>query len=363
MLIIEKSIHVSLPYTFENYNLNEMVFFDIETTGFSPETTALYLIGCIYYKEEQFHITQWFADDYSSEANILHEFFHFINDYKVLVHYNGTGFDIPYLLKKCKSHNLEYNFDAVDSLDIYKRIYPYKKIFKTENLKQKTMEQFLGVQRNDKYSGGELINVYREYLQHKRMKDGEDTELYNLLILHNEEDLKGMLTVSQILCYADLFDKNIEINKVTLEDEHLQIKFLIPNPLPKRISYGNDTVYLSAFDHQGTIRITLYKNELKFFYDNYKDYYYLPNEDTAIHKSVAFYVDKDFRTRAKAANCYSKRTGCFVPQFEEILHPYFKIDYYDKIKYVETTKEFLTNYTDLTKYVKHLFKYLINRVK
>ena len=29
----------------------ETVYFDIETTGFSADVTALYLIGCIYFKE------------------------------------------------------------------------------------------------------------------------------------------------------------------------------------------------------------------------------------------------------------------------------------------------------------------------
>ena len=43
------------------------------------------------------------------------------------------------------------------------------------------------------------------------------------------------------------------------------------------------------------------QDTLKYFYDNYKDYFYLPKEDTAIHKSVATYVDKDFRQKAKTA--------------------------------------------------------------
>ena len=35
------------------YNLppEEAIYFDIETTGFSADVTALYLIGCIYYDD------------------------------------------------------------------------------------------------------------------------------------------------------------------------------------------------------------------------------------------------------------------------------------------------------------------------
>lgn len=46
-------------------------------------------------------------------------------------------------------------------------------------MKQKSIEQFLGVHREDKYNGGQLIDVYREYLHtHEKF-------LFDLLILHN----------------------------------------------------------------------------------------------------------------------------------------------------------------------------------
>ena len=34
----------------------ETVYFDIETTGFSADVTALYLIGCIYFKEGEWQL-------------------------------------------------------------------------------------------------------------------------------------------------------------------------------------------------------------------------------------------------------------------------------------------------------------------
>lgn len=97
---------------------------------------------------------------------------------------------------------------------------------------------------------------------------------------------------------------------------------------------------------------------MKFFYKNYKDYYYLPKEDISIHKSVAFYVDKDYRTKAKAATCYSKKTGKFLPQFNEQIEPYFKIDYYDKTNYFELTDEVKNNPLILQNYTIHILEYL-----
>ena len=78
----------------------------------------------------------------------------------------------------------------------------------------------------------------------------------------------------------------------------------------------------------------------------------------SIHKSVAFYVDKNFRTRAKAANCYSRKTGQFLPQYTDIISPYFKIDYYDKKTYFEMTDDFCNNTERIMNYAVHVLEYL-----
>ena len=133
----------------------------------------------------------------------------------------------------------------------------------------------------------------------------------------------------------------------------------LANPVPKRVSAGNDRYYFTAYSDILRICITAYTSELKYFYPDYKNYYYLPKEDRSIHKSVAFYVDKNYRTRAKAANCYSRKTGLFLPQSDEIVSPYFKIDYYDKITYFEYLPEFTQNPELILRYVRHILRILI----
>lgn len=342
-------------------SLEDILFFDIETTGFVAEISSLYLIGCLYYKENQLHIIQWFADDYSCEEEMLITFFNFLSSYKILINYNGNGFDIPYLLKKCKKYHKNYDFSFLESVDIYKKILPYKKIFKLDNLKQKTIEKFLNVQRKDTLEAQDLISVYGKYLRYKFSKNPQIAALYPLLLFHNEEDLKGLLGIMPILEYAQLFEKIHTIHCISLDEQFLTIELKLNTSLPRRITYGNEIATFTAFDLSLTLKILLYKQELKFFYRNYKDYYYLPEEDISIHKSIAFYVDKDFRTKAKAANCYSKKTGCFVPQYREISSSYFKIDFHDKVSYIETTDEFLQNKRLLSSYVQHILLQIIKR--
>ena len=96
------------------------MFFDIETTGFSGEYSTLYLIGCTYYREGGWRLIQWFADTLNAEEELLHAFFKFMEPFRFLIHFNGDGFDIPYLLKRCKAYDLEYDFQEIESIDIYR---------------------------------------------------------------------------------------------------------------------------------------------------------------------------------------------------------------------------------------------------
>ena len=48
------------------------------------------------------------------------------------------------------------------------------------------------------------------------------------------------------------------------------------------------------------MRAEIFEGEMRHFYSDYKNYYYLPKEDMAIHKSVAAYVDHEYREKCKA---------------------------------------------------------------
>ena len=77
-------------------------FFDIETTGFSPTYTSLYLIGCAHRVGDDFIITQYFAETKEEEGAILSAFLQELCHYQTVISFNGLGFDIPYLKKKCE---------------------------------------------------------------------------------------------------------------------------------------------------------------------------------------------------------------------------------------------------------------------
>lgn len=363
MITIEKTIDLPHTYPLKRLGkLEDLLFFDIETTGFSGSYSNLYLIGCTYYDQGGWHLIQWFADTAFAEQEVLVSFFEFLAGYKVLVHFNGDGFDIPYLLKRCEAYGLPYDFSQITSMDIYKKIKPYRKLLQLESLKQKSIERFLGINRQDPYSGGQLIEVYHDY----RMT--HDQELYHMLMLHNEEDLLGMPLILPILNYPDLFDHPLVpglprlLEKTDLSGETvrlLQIPCHSTYTIPVSFERTCDFLSLQAEENRLTFSILLYEGELKYFYPNYKDYYYLIYEDTAIHKSVGEYVDKDAKTKATAKTCYIKKQGCFLPQYQVLWEPALKITHKDKITYTPYQEALFNDSSQLTAYLKQLLSSLI----
>ena len=53
-----------ISFPLEKYtSLEKILFLDIETTGLSPSSSQLYLIGIAYYEQSTWHIKQWFAQN------------------------------------------------------------------------------------------------------------------------------------------------------------------------------------------------------------------------------------------------------------------------------------------------------------
>ncbi len=362
MQIIDSSLDkINLEYPLEKIApLEDILFIDIETTGFSYKTSKLYLIGCVYY-DNGFHTKQFFADEYSDEEEILNEFFYFAKPFKTLIHFNGNNFDIPYILGKCTEYNLPYSFDNFAGLDIYKRIFPYKNFLRLENCKQKTVERFLNINREDKYTGGDLIGIYHQYVS------GKDKELKKLLLLHNFDDINGMLEILPILAYPDMFTETLKATKVYanyyktesgIESSEVIMKFDLPCRLSIPITYFSGNIYFTASNTEGTLRVPLYEGELKFFYANYKDYYYLPAEDIALHKSVSAFVDKNFRRQATRSDCYTRKTGKFLPEWNTLIEPFFKTSYESNDLYFELTDERRTDRELFSKYISHVLNHI-----
>ena len=354
MQIITNNARIDKYYNLSSYfNPEELLIFDIETTGFAAEASKLYLIGCCFYNKGNWTISQWFNDDGNSESDILTLFMEFTKSYKYLLHYNGDGFDIPYLTKKINEFNLDYSFSHMKSIDLYKVIKPYKSILHIDNLKQKSLEKYLGINRLDKYSGGDLIKVYDDYLKTKKDSNKQ------LLLQHNFEDLEGFISCCSFMSLDRLKKGDFIVKKMSVRDSKLVFSIELAYEIPKRISFGHYNIIITGYKNEVSINVPIIEEELKFYLDNYKDYYYLPAEDVAVHKSVATYVDKNYRVQAKKETCYLKRKGYFITQINKGILSGYKRNIKDVESFIELSDSFLKNMDLINLYARHIIKMML----
>lgn len=361
MLIIQKQAEGAEIYNIDKIcDRDKAIFFDIETTGFSRKYNIIYLIGCMYYENDEVHFTQYLAESPDEEAIVLQEFYKKLSSFDTIIHFNGASFDMPFVSERGQKYNIDFQFETYKSVDLYKLIKPYGNMLKLENLKQKSVEKLIGIKRKDPFSGGELITVYNEYVISK------NPHLLNALIMHNIEDVFYMGNLTSLISFTELMSGNFDVTDFTFSEfkdvngnpsKELQISLHIDSPLPFLLSYNKDGVYISGRNNSIHLSVKLLTGELKYFFENYKDYYYLPEEDVAIHKSVSSYVDKNHRRNATAATCYVKKSGEFLPVFGSTtgnLGELFKTDYKEKVNWISADK---INDDNMDLYVKILLKY------
>ncbi len=352
------------------------VYFDIETTGLSPSSSHLYLIGAAVKErsssekqDSDWTIIQWFAQNKDEELKLLQKFSDFTENYDSLIHFNGSRFDIPYLKRRCEEYSLPSPLKSMKSLDLYRAIRPLKKALGLEKLNQKALEVFLGITRKDMYSGGQLIDVYRSYADTNRNdptgREGpRNEERLSMLLLHNYEDLLGMFSLTALLAYPLMQDSNSPVCAYMAEKEgqdtaFLHVSFSLPLPVPKPLRIQTEECLLQAGEELLTLDIAVKTGTLYHFFKDYRNYFYLPAEDMAIHRSVADFVDPAFRQKAKAENCYQKKEGCFLPQPEEIFTPSFKSSCKDKQLWFECPKEAELGSELFSEYIHRLVRALL----
>ena len=171
-----------------------------------------------------------------------------------------------------------------------------------------------------------------------------------LLLLHNYEDIINLPPLLNLYSYKYVQQGNFIVNSFTTDNNLLTINCSLQNTLceyflPIEINYthnSHNNYHIISNGSNLIFKIPVLKQELKFFYSDYKNYYYLPDEDTAIHKSIGQYVDKEHRTKATASNCYVKRLSSYICTINNPLNvPIFKENLHSKLSYIELTSSIL----------------------
>ena len=372
----------------------ELLFFDIETTGLSADTSFLYLIGCMYLDDGEPVLSQFFSEGIPEESMLIEEFDKLLATHPVPVHFNGSGFDIPYIEKKRSKLGLPHPNMREGGFDIYKSLKPYKTLLGTGSMSQKRLELFCGIDRRDMYDGGKLIEVYNRYIAMRRLEflrsktdsvyvansasgltlagPESSDELLELLFLHNFEDVLYMPQVAQLLSLPAFIAGGYTLSSCEkTEKGELNITLLPEYEVTDLVLRGTRScscnpasgMRVSLEDERFVLKVPVLCEELKLFYPDYKNYFYLPAEDSAIHKSLGSFLNSSHRVKCKADNCYTRHALEFIPFAGELTKkdafPFriFKRYYTDKFGYV-SADEILGNAEFTSLYVRRILENL-----
>ncbi len=268
-------------------------FLDIETTGLSRYKSFIYLIGILYYDntKESWILKQFFMDNPQEEKLLLKNVMDYISKFDVIINYNGDSFDIPFINYRLEIYGLDTSIPKEKSLDLYSIIRKNSYLFELPNLKLKTIENFLGINREDIFSGRDCINFYNQYIVNK------DPILEERILRHNHDDLYYLIDIIVILdmikdkkSFNILCDKEelrFHIDDVKTIKDFLSISGSIDGNVSNKIIYYGDNYKIlispdRLFELSLEIKRGLITPEKKCLFINRKDYLI---EDSMIWKS------------------------------------------------------------------------------
>lgn len=275
------------------------VFYDIETTGLSRNSTFLYLIGAVVHENGKWQMYQWFAERAQDEPLLLREFSNFLDSFTCTIQYNGNQFDQPYLEEHFRMHGMKSPFKQKEAFDLYRTLRPLKQLLKLPGMKQPQLEEFLSLPARLYCDGHDCIRLYKQYTKNHL------PEHANELMGHNQEDLQGLGQVFSILSYLDLYNGRYQPCDACFDGEHLLMTLQLPHLIPVPFSNGTTSFYIKGEDNQIRLAIKAVSGKTKQYYPNYKDYHFIPSEDTAMPKSLSSCLDKSLRCPAKPETCYT----------------------------------------------------------
>jgi uncharacterized protein YprB with RNaseH-like and TPR domain len=143
-------------------------FLDTETTGLSGGIgTCAFLVGVGRITNEGFRVRQFFMRSYAEEASLLDALARHLQNFQVLITYNGATFDQPLLESRYRLNRAASPFARLPHLDL---LHSARRLWKLrfDSCRLVDLEnQILGVERLGDIPGAMIPYVYFEYLRTK----------------------------------------------------------------------------------------------------------------------------------------------------------------------------------------------------
>lgn len=187
-------------------DLNDCLFFDLETTGLSGGTgTYPFLLGFGFFEEMSFRIVQYFLPDFGREYFVFKELQPLMEQRRTLVSYNGKSYDLPLLKSRAIMNRLDIDFDRMNHLDL---LHIARRVWKDsqERCDLNSVEELqLGLSRPSDIPGWQIPQAYLNFL---------NTGIIHEMIAAIEHNVQDIYSLAKLLLHLSEVERQPE----TLED-------------------------------------------------------------------------------------------------------------------------------------------------
>lgn len=321
--ISEDIASVLLSQAFHKDSFQGCLFLDMETTGLRASEGYVYLIGCLYLWDDpstgrsEWKQTQFFCKGWGEELLLLKTFFAFASAFDTIITFHGSRFDIPFLTQCAREYHLDNPLTDKKMVELYGLLRPCRKLFPTEHIRFSDLEALCGLTRNEATAGGDLVVMYEQYVT-----QADETTMQRLL-LHNQEDVQHLYQLLPLLQYPFLLEGTMTPATVSITPELaaydatqnavFTVAATLPYPIPRDVCVHHAAYHLQIKGCRLTL--TLFPGQTKkyLYFSDYRNYFYIPAEDYAIHKSLAGLIPAGQRQKATPQTCYQGARDCFLP--------------------------------------------------
>ncbi|MFQ5602047.1 MAG: ribonuclease H-like domain-containing protein [bacterium] len=177
----------------QNVDLKKLLFIDTETTGLAGGSgTYAFLIGVGYFKEDRFHLAQFFMNDLHEETAILNEVSTLASQHDLLVSYNGKSYDIPLLHSRNTVNRIKSQLTAVLHLDLLHAVRRMWKHLLPDCSLGSAEKCLLQVERDGDVPGYLIPQMYFDFLRDK------DPLPLKPIFYHNQQDILSMVGLTTL---------------------------------------------------------------------------------------------------------------------------------------------------------------------
>ncbi|MBQ0060102.1 MAG: hypothetical protein KBS83_09175, partial [Lachnospiraceae bacterium] len=158
----------------------------------------------------------------------------------------------------------------------------------------------------DKASQVDLMNRYKEMSAVFGMPSYHLQDFMTFLEMPSEA---SMPEIFQALMSMESYRQalQIKLEEVELMDGEMPVfRYSVPYTFPKSISYRDGIYHIRFSGDTVSISMPIEDNSLRVYFTDPSEYYYLPQEGYAVHKSLSDFVDPSHRVKATRETCFTR---------------------------------------------------------